>query len=440
MRICQLLRNTGCRTSPCRIGTSHDLAEPTANNSVITVSHTVRNHEGHIIALCHDAPRQAQATLLPIVLLCPGYGMTQQAYVAFAYLLAESGLRVLRYDHSCHLGLSDGDPAQTTFTSLEDDLDTVLAFTQKMWPGASLTMVASDILGRIALRRQDWHRLIRRLILINPTLDLRNCLSTLHQRDLVQEHLAGIRFGLGNLLGIPLDIDRFLADAIAAQYTDVTALRNDLTHCDTEVVIVTASPEASESTVPGNVTGSLERCDASTRTKRSPREPTLSQLDCRRHRAEEPRSQLATSPAALPNVRQLPLLQQQYLPPSHGLSRFVRASNATSSEPSMSSTPKPGNACGACKHILLKPWKSYQPIGNISSNSTNSPNLWTGAWLFSTSDVACIPSQGYSCSIFPIAFALKRGVMHARSAMSEWTSPPWHCMLHSLRQRMRSSK
>ena len=61
--------------------------------------------------------------------------MTQQAYVAFAYLLAEGGLRVLRYDHSCHLGLSDGDLAQTTFTSLEDDLDTVPPSRRKCGPG-----------------------------------------------------------------------------------------------------------------------------------------------------------------------------------------------------------------------------------------------------------------------------------------------------------------
>ena len=233
------------------IGPSHDLAEPIADTPVVTVSHALRNRDGHMIALCHDAPRQAQAPSLPVVLLCSGYGMTQQAYVAFAYFLAGSGLRVLRYDHSCHLGLSDGDPVQTTFTSLEDDLDTVLAFAQKEWPGASLTIVAPDLLGRIALRRQDWHRLIHRLILLNPTLDLRNCLATLHQRDLLQEHLAGNRFGLGNLLGIPLDIDRFLTDAIAAQYADVTALHEDLTHCETEVVFVTAGPEAPELAIPG---------------------------------------------------------------------------------------------------------------------------------------------------------------------------------------------
>lgn len=232
------------------ISSSHDLAEPMSDVPVVTVSHRLRNRDGHMIALCHDAPKQAQATALPVVLLCPGYGMTQQAFVAFAYFLAMGGLRVLRYDHSRHIGLSDGDPVETTFTSLEDDLDTVLAFIQKEWPGISPTVLAPDLLGRIALRRQDWHRLIRRLILLNPTLDLRHCLTTLHHRDLVLDHLAGSRLGLGNLFGIPLNIDHFLTDAVTAQYADVTALHEDLTHCETDVVFVTSDPEAHELLIP----------------------------------------------------------------------------------------------------------------------------------------------------------------------------------------------
>lgn len=232
------------------IGSSHDLAESMSGAPVITVSHALRNREGHMIALSHDFPKQAPVTTLPVVLLCSGYGMTQQAYVAFAYFLAGSGLRVLRYDHSRHIGLSEGNPAQTTFTSLEDDLDTVLTFLQKEWPGLSPTVLAPDLMGRIALRRQDWHRLIRRLILFNPTLDLRQCITALHRRDLVQEHLAGSRLGLGNLFGLPLDIDHFLTDAVAAQYTDATALREDLTHCETDVVFVTAGPDATEPPIP----------------------------------------------------------------------------------------------------------------------------------------------------------------------------------------------
>ncbi|MDR4479139.1 MAG: methyltransferase domain-containing protein [Nitrospira sp.] len=233
-----------------RIGTSQDLAEPTTDSHVRTVSHILRNREGHRIVLCHDSPSRAESKQRPLILLCPGYGTTQLAYVAFAYALTGYGLQVLRYDHSRHIGLSDGDPSHTTFTSMEDDLDTVLVFAQKECPGATLTILAPDLLARIALRRQDWHKRIRRLLLLNPTLDLRHCLTMLHQRDLVQEHLAGTRLGLGNLLGIPLDIDHFLADAVAAQYTEVSALHEDLTHCGTDVAFLVTSPGALACPIP----------------------------------------------------------------------------------------------------------------------------------------------------------------------------------------------
>ena len=229
------------------IGASFDLAEPIVGNPIATVSHTLRNRSGHLLALSHDSPTPMQSTTLPIVLLPPGYGMTQQAYLTFAYNLTMSGLRVLRYDHSNHIGLSEGNALQTTMTSLEDDLDTVLAYARQQWPGSPFTMLASDLVARLALRRRDWHRLIRRLILFNPTLDLRQTLIALHGRDVIQEYLEGGRFGHGNLLGMPLDIDRFLNDAVAAQYADATTLQQDLAHCETDVVFVTSSSEAQAS-------------------------------------------------------------------------------------------------------------------------------------------------------------------------------------------------
>ncbi|HNA45872.1 MAG TPA: methyltransferase domain-containing protein [Nitrospira sp.] len=226
------------------------LAETPSDAPVLTVSHTVRNREGYTIALRHDFPTGGGSEHDPLVLLCPGYGTTQHAYVALAYMLAGRGFHVVRYDHSRHIGLSDGDPSQTTFTSLEDDLDTVLTFVQEHWPERPLTILAPDLPARIALRRQDWHRRIRRLLLLNPTLDLGQCLQTLHHRDLLQEHLNGTCLGLGNLLGIPLDIDHFLADAVAAQYTDVRVLHNELPHCETEVVVLTGGQDGPDCSIP----------------------------------------------------------------------------------------------------------------------------------------------------------------------------------------------
>lgn len=225
-------------------------AESEWDAPVLTESRNLRNREGYTITLRHDFPTQGGGAHEPLVLLCPGYGTTQHAYIALAYMLAGRGFHVLRYDHSRHIGLSDGDPSQTTFTSLEDDLDTVLSFAQEHWPERPLTLVALDLLGRIALRRRDWHRWIRRLLLLNPTLDLGQCLQKLHQRDLLHEHLNGTRLGLGNLFGIPLDIDHFLADAVAAQYTDVTVLQDELTHCGTDVVLLTGGQDGPDGSIP----------------------------------------------------------------------------------------------------------------------------------------------------------------------------------------------
>jgi len=228
----------------------HEHFTPRPDSPILTESRTVQNHEGYQLALSYDHSGEAATEQVPLILLCPGYGTTQQQYVAVAYAMAAAGLRVLRYDHSRHIGLSEGDPSHTTFTSMEDDLDSILTYTHTQWPNTPLTLLASDLLGRIALRRQDWQRRLHRLILLNPTLDLRSCLSTLHQRDLVQEHLTGTRLGLGNLLGLPLDIDHFLADAVASQYTNIAALHEDLSHCATDVVILTTAEAAPDIAIP----------------------------------------------------------------------------------------------------------------------------------------------------------------------------------------------
>ncbi|MBS0170120.1 MAG: methyltransferase domain-containing protein [Nitrospira sp.] len=234
-----------------------DRFAPMLDAAIVTDSTTIHNHDGQRLLLSHDYPRQPVTRQAPLVLLCPGYGTTQQHYVAIAYALAGAGLHVVRYDHSRHIGGSAGDPSHTTFTSLEDDLDTILTYAHREWPEAPLTLLAPDLIGRIALRRHDWQRQLHRLILFNPTLDLQTCLLTLHQRDLVQEHMEGSRLGLGNLLGLPLDIDHFLADAISAQYTNIAVLHEELTHCATDVVILTTEDATLDGALPAPTPSAL---------------------------------------------------------------------------------------------------------------------------------------------------------------------------------------
>jgi SAM-dependent methyltransferase len=51
-------------------------------------------------------------------------------------------------------------------------------------------------------------------------------------------------------MGIPLDIDHFVADAVTGRYTENTALQEDLSHCGTDVVFLTTGPGTAEYPTP----------------------------------------------------------------------------------------------------------------------------------------------------------------------------------------------
>jgi PAS domain S-box-containing protein len=230
--------------------TPFDLSEPIADSPIITVSRTIRNRRGLNLVLCHDVLRQTKTADRPVVLLCPGFGQTQASYVALAYFLAARGCRVIRYDASDHVGLSDGSIQHATMSSMEDDLDAVLSWIRQEWPHCEVTLLASDLVGRLVFRRADWHASLRRLLLINPALDVRESLEKLHFRDLVREHLMQTRFGKGNLLGFNMDIDRFLADIVASRWADLGASREDIKHCQTEVFFLRSSGETDITPLP----------------------------------------------------------------------------------------------------------------------------------------------------------------------------------------------
>jgi SAM-dependent methyltransferase len=85
---------------------------------------------------------------------------------------------------------------------------------------------------------------------MDPTVDLRGSLEKLHSRDMVDDHVMHLRFGIGNLLGLPMDIDRFLADCVASKWADLAACLEDITHCQTEVVFLRAASETGISPLP----------------------------------------------------------------------------------------------------------------------------------------------------------------------------------------------
>src|SRR4029077_17700251 len=186
------------------------------------------NPRGQAIMITDDHLSQSLAPNTPVVIIAPGYGQTALDAITLSYYLAHHRLRVLRYDHTNHVGLSDGELQQTTLRSMQAELLKVVEFVQHTWPTAPLIVMASDITARVALKMAVQSRPLDLLLLINPVVDIQAMLMTVHGHDLVADHRYGVRRGIANLLGLNVNVDRFIGDIIGGHFTDLASTIADL--------------------------------------------------------------------------------------------------------------------------------------------------------------------------------------------------------------------
>jgi ubiquinone/menaquinone biosynthesis C-methylase UbiE len=111
---------------------------------------------------------------------------------------------------------------------MQADLLKVVEFVQHTWPTAPLIVIASDITARVALKMAVQSPPLDLLLLINPVVDIQTMLMTVHGHDLVADHRYGVRRGIANLLGLNVNVDRFVGDIIGGHFTDLASTIADL--------------------------------------------------------------------------------------------------------------------------------------------------------------------------------------------------------------------
>jgi PAS domain S-box-containing protein len=209
--------------------TSPGESEPSSQQAaIVSIPRECRNPRGQAIMITDDHLREPLAPNTPILIIAPGYGQTALDAMTLSCYLAHHRLRVLRYDHTNHVGLSDGELQQTTLRSMQADLLKVVEFVQHTWPTAPLIVMASDMTARVALKMAVQSRPLDLLLLINPVVDIQAMLMTVHGHDLVADHRYGLRRGIANLLGLDVNIDRFVGDIVAGHFTDLASTIADL--------------------------------------------------------------------------------------------------------------------------------------------------------------------------------------------------------------------
>ena len=216
---------------------------------VISVPRECRNARGQTIAIIDNHLRDPAGANTPVVIVAPGFGQTALDYAALSYYLAEHQFRVLRYDHTNHLGNSEGELQHTTLRSMQHDLSTVVDFVRHTWPQAPVLLLASDLAARAALKAATQIRPVDLLLLVNPSIDIGAMLMTVHGHDLIADYHYGLRRGIANLLGLNVNVDLFVGDLIAGHFTDLQSTLADLRLTGATIGIV-SGPTTTFSSIP----------------------------------------------------------------------------------------------------------------------------------------------------------------------------------------------
>jgi len=217
--------------------------EPAASGGIVSELLDCRNARGQRLALCYDHPVQPHPPGSPMVIVAPGYGQTKRDCIPLGYYFVAHGFSVVRYDHSNHIGESDGGMVSTTLSAMKNDLGSVIQYAAERWPASPLVVVAPDLTGRAALRLFTHPMPVKLLLLLAPVVDVQSTLFAVHHEDLIGGALQGNKRGISNVLGFNIDADEWVNDAMLERYADLQSSQDDAAAIRTPTMVVFAQDD-----------------------------------------------------------------------------------------------------------------------------------------------------------------------------------------------------
>ncbi|MBL9215813.1 MAG: methyltransferase domain-containing protein [Opitutaceae bacterium] len=185
------------------------------------------NREGVKLAACVDYLGE-QLGDRPWAVIAPKFGETKKNGLQLAYSLAANGLNVLRFDHTNHVGESGGDQTYFTLASGAGDILSCGDYLEKKHGVREFTLVANSLSARTAIRAAAGDARVSHIVCLVGVVNLRHTLREVYRDDLVGGHLAGRRWGVGDMLGVEMDYDTFLQSAVRENLHDLAGTRADL--------------------------------------------------------------------------------------------------------------------------------------------------------------------------------------------------------------------
>ena len=83
------------------------------------------------------------------VIMAPKYGETKKNNLQLAYYLAANGLVVLRFDHTNHIGESEGAITHFTFPGAIGDMRASLDYLERRFSASEVTIIANPHISQL---------------------------------------------------------------------------------------------------------------------------------------------------------------------------------------------------------------------------------------------------------------------------------------------------
>ena len=203
----------------------------------------IQNSFGHTIMAYHDYPTNTDCSTLPVVVLAPGYGETKRDYLTLAYYFAINGFHVIRYDHTNHVGESQGTHFDISLSSMKHDFQAVVQFVHQQWPQGPVIGVASSLSARVALKAEAEDPALALLVLLVGIVDVQKSVATVHQEDVFGNYLNGQIHDSANILGFNVG-QQFLCDAVTSKFSTLNTTLDDVKALTTPVMYISAGKDA----------------------------------------------------------------------------------------------------------------------------------------------------------------------------------------------------
>ncbi|MEZ5276385.1 MAG: methyltransferase domain-containing protein [Opitutaceae bacterium] len=180
----------------------------------------------------------------PFVVIMPKYGESKKNNLPLAYYLAANRFRVIRFDFTSHFGESDGAMLDFTLGEGVENVTATLDFLERTYGCEEVTLLANSLSSLMAVRAAREDRRVRHLVGVVGVVDLTYTLFRVYQEDLVAAHIGGKRFGVLDILGHEVNMDRFFDEAVEGQYHRLDDMARDISLIDAPISWFPASHDS----------------------------------------------------------------------------------------------------------------------------------------------------------------------------------------------------